>query len=68
MELSPELEEQRKLATGLLRCLDESGKAVREPPKLPADEHRRMYQAMLTARLLDARMMLLQRQGRIGFY
>jgi pyruvate dehydrogenase E1 component alpha subunit/2-oxoisovalerate dehydrogenase E1 component alpha subunit len=68
MELSPELAEQKRLATGLLQCLDEQGREVRAPPKLPADEHRRMYRAMLTARLLDTRMMLLQRQGRIGFY
>lgn len=68
MKLDGTLEEQKALATGLHCVLDEQGKQLREPPKLPDKEHRRMYRAMLTVRLLDQRMMLLQRQGRIGFY
>ncbi|HVL88499.1 MAG TPA: pyruvate dehydrogenase (acetyl-transferring) E1 component subunit alpha [Candidatus Thermoplasmatota archaeon] len=37
-------------------------------PKVGADELRAMYKAMVQVRLLDERGMLLQRQGRIGFY
>jgi TPP-dependent pyruvate/acetoin dehydrogenase alpha subunit len=68
MILEGTLEEMRKVASGLHRVLDEQGKEVREPPKLPDKEHQRMIRAMLTVRRLDERMMLLQRQGRIGFY
>jgi pyruvate dehydrogenase E1 component alpha subunit/2-oxoisovalerate dehydrogenase E1 component alpha subunit len=68
MMLDGPLEEQRRLATGLLRCIDEQGKQVREPPKLGDKDHGRMVRAMLAVRLLDTRCMLLQRQGRIGFY
>jgi 2-oxoisovalerate dehydrogenase E1 component alpha subunit len=38
-----------------------------EPPVAP-DEVKRLYRLMLLVRALDARMMILQRQGRIGFY
>ena len=68
MKLDPDPERGMALATGLHRILDEAGKEVGEPPKLPEAEHHRMYRAMLTVRLLDERMMLLQRQGRVGFY
>ncbi len=37
-------------------------------PHLPEDLLKRMYRAMLLVRILDTRMLSLQRQGRIGFY
>jgi 2-oxoisovalerate dehydrogenase E1 component alpha subunit len=54
----------------LIRVLDDEGNVVdpgREPRIEPA-ELRRIYETMLTVRLLDERMLRLQRQGRIGFY
>jgi pyruvate dehydrogenase E1 component alpha subunit len=56
-------------ATGLFQILDESGRA--DPARVPAlapEELRRMYAGMLRSRLLDQRLLPLQRQGRIGFY
>jgi pyruvate dehydrogenase E1 component alpha subunit/2-oxoisovalerate dehydrogenase E1 component alpha subunit len=56
-------------ATGLLQILDEQGRA--DPSRVPALEPQalvRMLRGMLLSRLLDARMLPLQRQGRIGFY
>jgi pyruvate dehydrogenase E1 component alpha subunit len=56
-------------ATGLFQILDESGQA--DPARVPAlapEELRRMYRGMVTSRLLDTRLLPLQRQGRIGFY
>lgn len=38
------------------------------PPALAPDAALRLYRAMLRIRLLDERMMTLQRQGRVGFY
>jgi pyruvate dehydrogenase E1 component alpha subunit len=64
----PAMERKRAFATGLHRVLDEQGKQVGDAPKLPDKEHHRMYRAMLAVRVLDNRCMLLQRQGRIGFY
>ncbi|MFN7131726.1 MAG: pyruvate dehydrogenase (acetyl-transferring) E1 component subunit alpha [Myxococcales bacterium] len=37
-------------------------------PELSAEQKLEMYRAMLRIRILDDRMMTLQRQGRIGFY
>jgi pyruvate dehydrogenase E1 component alpha subunit/2-oxoisovalerate dehydrogenase E1 component alpha subunit len=56
-------------ATGLLRILDEDGHAdgARVPP-LPAATLVRLYQGMLTSRLLDELLLPLQRQGRISHY
>jgi 2-oxoisovalerate dehydrogenase E1 component alpha subunit len=54
----------------LIRVIDDSGKVVhpeREPAVAPADL-RKIYETMLLVRLLDERMLRLQRQGRIGFY
>jgi pyruvate dehydrogenase E1 component subunit alpha len=68
VKLEGPIEAQRALATGMVRVLDEAGQQVAEPPKLADKEHHRMYRSMLAVRLLDTRMMLLQRQGRVGFY
>ena len=53
----------------MLRVLRDDGHA--DPltdPKLSKDEVIRLYGYMLLERLLDGRMLSLQRQGRIGFY
>jgi pyruvate dehydrogenase E1 component alpha subunit/2-oxoisovalerate dehydrogenase E1 component alpha subunit len=54
---------------GLRRVLRDDGTADPETdPHLPADVLARAYREMKRLRLLDARMILLQRQGRVGFY
>ncbi len=54
---------------GLFRILDDAGHA-REvgAPKIPDHVAVRAYRFMKLMRQLDARMILLQRQGRVGFY
>jgi len=53
----------------LLRVLRDDGSAdPATDPHLPAPELLRAYREMRRLRLLDARMILLQRQGRVGFY
>ena len=56
-------------ARGLYQLLDEEGRA--DPAAiawLDRELGRRLYEGMLLIRVTDARMMALQRQGRIGFY
>jgi pyruvate dehydrogenase E1 component alpha subunit len=56
-------------ARGLLRVLDEHGTA--DPvvaARYSREFVRALYEGMLRIRVTDARMMALQRQGRIGFY
>jgi pyruvate dehydrogenase E1 component alpha subunit/2-oxoisovalerate dehydrogenase E1 component alpha subunit len=53
---------------GLRRVLDEHGNAVAAAPPIADAELVRMYRGMLTIRLMDERLLALQRQGRIGFY
>lgn len=56
-------------ATGIISILNEEGQAdPARVPNLSAAEHKRIYAGMLQSRLLDDRLMPLQRQGRIGFY
>jgi pyruvate dehydrogenase E1 component alpha subunit len=56
-------------ATGLMRILGEDGQADESAvPKLSPDELVRIYQGMLTSRLLDEHLLPLQRQGRISHY
>ena len=53
----------------LFRVLRDDGTAdPKNDPFLPADVLWRGYREMRRLRLIDARMVLLQRQGRIGFY
>ncbi len=53
----------------LLKVIRDDGSADPETdPRLPTDEAVRLYRLMLTERILDNRMLALQRQGRIGFY
>jgi pyruvate dehydrogenase E1 component alpha subunit len=52
-----------------LSILDEEGRVDRAlEPVIPPDDLRRLYQTFLIARRFDERMLLLQRQGRIGTY
>ena len=54
---------------GLYRVLRDDGSAdPATDPGMSAELLRRAYREMKRLRLLDARMILLQRQGRIGFY
>jgi pyruvate dehydrogenase E1 component alpha subunit len=57
-------------ATGLFQLLREDGTAVDEAALASFDRAlaRRLFEAMLRIRVTDARMMALQRQGRISFY
>jgi pyruvate dehydrogenase E1 component alpha subunit len=56
-------------ATGLWSILDAEGRAQpRDVPALAPEAWLRIYRGMRLIRLLDERMMVLQRQGRIGFY
>src|SRR5258708_34297645 len=56
-------------ARGMFRIVGEDGHADdADVARFDRDQVRRMYEAMLRIRITDARMMALQRQGRIGFY
>src|SRR5688572_33025094 len=52
----------------LKQVLDEGGNPVSELPALSDEQLQTLYRQMLRVRILDERMMTLQRQGRIGFY
>src|SRR5580765_7455160 len=53
----------------LLRVLRDDGSTdAKTDPKMPRDVLLRAYREMRRLRALDARMILLQRQGRVGFY
>jgi pyruvate dehydrogenase E1 component alpha subunit len=54
---------------GLLRILEDDGSArAVSDPDIGAEVPLRAFRFMKLMRLLDARMILLQRQGRVGFY
>jgi pyruvate dehydrogenase E1 component alpha subunit len=57
-------------ARGLYQLVREDGTEVDDPALAHIDRAlaRRLFEAMLRIRVTDARMMALQRQGRIGFY
>jgi pyruvate dehydrogenase E1 component alpha subunit len=62
-------DEDYRRATGLLQILAPDGRADRAAaPSIEPAALREIYRGMLRARLLDERMLHLQRQGRIGFY
>jgi len=53
----------------LYQVLPEVGQPdPRRLPSLSPDEARRLYRGMLTVRIMDERLLAMQRQGRIGFY
>jgi len=51
-----------------LQTLDLEGRAVGPVPDIPAEDLLRLLRHMRMMRVLDQRMLSLQRQGRIGFY
>lgn len=56
-------------ATGLFQILDEDGRAAAaQVPKLEPAALLRMFEGMLTSRVLDEQLLPLQRQGRISHY
>ena len=62
-------DEDYRRATGLMTILGPDGKADRAAvPRLEPAKLTEIYRSMLRIRVLDERMMALQRQGRIGFY
>lgn len=66
-EVAPLPEDAPEL--GLYQVLAENG--IAEPTRVPRisdEELRRIYRGMLTIRVMDERLLALQRQGRIGFY
>jgi pyruvate dehydrogenase E1 component alpha subunit/2-oxoisovalerate dehydrogenase E1 component alpha subunit len=61
-------DEDQARATGLIQILAPDGKLTGPAPKLEPALLRELHRGMLRARILDDKMMHLQRQGRIGFY
>jgi pyruvate dehydrogenase E1 component alpha subunit len=54
---------------GLVRLLEDDGTVARgKDPNLPKDTLLFLYEQMVQVREFDRRMLMLQRQGRIGFY
>ena len=54
---------------GLVRLLEDDGTVAKgRDPNLPADVLLFLYEQMVQVREFDRRMLMLQRQGRIGFY
>lgn len=61
--------EMTDLSYGLVRVLDDDGKATGPwDPKLDADTLRKMLRAMALTRAFDGRMFRAQRQGKTSFY
>src|SRR3954467_6077806 len=54
----------------VIRVIDNDGHVVApdREPQLSGDEHRRLMHALIRIRMVDERMLRLQRQGRLGFY
>jgi pyruvate dehydrogenase E1 component alpha subunit/2-oxoisovalerate dehydrogenase E1 component alpha subunit len=61
-------DEDEARATGLLQVLAPDGRAVGPLPALEPALLRELHRAMLRSRVLGEKMLLLQRQGRIGFF
>ncbi|MCA9001948.1 MAG: thiamine pyrophosphate-dependent dehydrogenase E1 component subunit alpha, partial [Planctomycetes bacterium] len=51
----------------MIQLIDESGSAVSELPNLGKDQLLHLFTSMLRVRIVDGRMLTLQRAGRIGF-
>jgi pyruvate dehydrogenase E1 component subunit alpha len=56
------------MSAPLLQRLDPQGHLAGGPPAVPSDDLRALLRHMVKMRVLDQRMLSLQRQGRIGFY
>lgn len=52
----------------LQQVLDENGQVLSELPDLSSEALVQLYRHMLRIRVIDERMLTLQRQGRVGFY
>ena len=54
----------------VIRVIDDEGVVIhpQREPRLSGDEHRKILRALIRIRLVDERMLKLQRQGRLGFY
>ena len=54
----------------VIRVIDDEGRVTHpeREPKISGDDLRKLFRTILTVRLLDERMLRLQRQGRLGFY
>jgi pyruvate dehydrogenase E1 component alpha subunit/2-oxoisovalerate dehydrogenase E1 component alpha subunit len=61
-------DEDEARATGLLQLIAPDGKPVGGLPALDPAFLRELHRGMLRARVLDEKMLTLQRQGRIAFY
>ena len=61
-------DEDEARARGFFQLLDEDGNLKVTAPRLDGELLRGVFRSMLRIRLLDEKMMTLQRQGRIGFY
>ena len=67
--VKPESSPPTSISRKLYSVLDADGRADPETdPKLDLALVRRIYEAMVRTRLIDARMLKLQRQGRVGFH
>ncbi|HTU61372.1 MAG TPA: thiamine pyrophosphate-dependent enzyme, partial [Polyangiales bacterium] len=67
--MKPESSPPTSISRKLYSVLDADGRADPETdPKLDLALARRIYEAMVRTRLIDARMLKLQRQGRVGFH
>jgi pyruvate dehydrogenase E1 component alpha subunit len=59
----------RSQPQGLVRVLEDDGSVIAgRDPKLPDETLLYLYEQMVQVREFDRRMLMLQRQGRIGFY
>jgi 2-oxoisovalerate dehydrogenase E1 component alpha subunit len=68
-DITAPAEETVPLTTGLVRVLDDEGKAVGPwNPKLDADTLRKILRDMVLQRIFDDRMYRAQRQGKTSFY
>ena len=56
------------MSTPTLQILDPEGRLTGLDPAIPREDLRRAFRHILKMRVLDQRMLSLQRQGRIGFY
>ena len=54
----------------VIRVIDNDGLVVHpeREPRMSGDEHRKLMHALIRIRMVDERMLRLQRQGRLGFY
>ena len=54
----------------VIRVIDDEGVVIHplREPRLSGDEHRKILRALIRIRMVDERMLRLQRQGRLGFY